>query len=310
MDLVTVIVAALARGAAAAAQDGAPETVKSAHAQLRDAVRERLAGQPGGELALAKHEADPQAGRAMLAEELTQAGAGDALLRLRGQSVYLLNMLGDSTGLAIRAAEPLVADCERVLGADHPDTLTSRSNLAVAYQVAGRTTEAFPLYQRTLADCERVLGADHPSTLMSRSNLAQVSRAAGLTAAAIALYQRTLADCERVLGADHPSTLMSRSNLALTYRAAGRTAEAIPLLERTLADCERVLGANHLDTLMSRRNLAAAYQTAGRTAAGIALYQRTLADCERVLGARHPDTDAVRAELAALTGKQKRRGRR
>jgi hypothetical protein len=31
---------------------------------------------------------------------------------------------------------------ERVLGPDHPDTLTSRNNLAVAYQAAGRTEEA------------------------------------------------------------------------------------------------------------------------------------------------------------------------
>jgi tetratricopeptide (TPR) repeat protein len=214
MDLVAVIVAALAAGAAAAARDGTPDAVKAAYAQLRDAVRERLAGQPGGELALAKHEADPQAWRAILADQLTQAGAGDGLLRLRGQSVYLLNMLGGSTELAIRAAEQLVADCEAMIGADHPDTLSSRSNLAVAYQAAGRMTEAFPLYQRTLADCERVLGADHPSTLMSRINLAQASRAAGLTAAAIALYQRTLADCERALGANHPDTDAVRADLA------------------------------------------------------------------------------------------------
>ena len=52
------------------------------------------------------------------------------LLRLRLRSVYLLNMLGDSTGLAILAAEPLAADFERVLGADHPDTLSARANLA------------------------------------------------------------------------------------------------------------------------------------------------------------------------------------
>jgi hypothetical protein len=82
------------------------------------------------------------------------------------------------------------------------------------------------------------------------------------------------------------------------------------MLERTLADCERVLGASHPDTLMSRRNLATAYHAAGRTVAATALLQRTLADCERVLGAHHPDTDAVRADLAAVTGKQKRRGRR
>ena len=52
-----------------------------------------------------------------------------------------------------------------MLGADHPDTLTSRNNLAGAYQSAGRLDEAIPLYEQTLADRERVLGADHPDTL-------------------------------------------------------------------------------------------------------------------------------------------------
>ena len=171
------------------------------------------------------------------------------LLRLRLQSVHLLNMLGDSTGLAILAAGPLAADCERVLGADHPDTLTSRNNLAEAYRAAGRTAEAIALYERTLADRERVLGADHPNTLGSRNNLALAYQAAGRTAEAIPLYERTLADRERVLGADHPNTLGSRNNLAAAYQAAGRTAEAIPLYERTLADSERVLGADHPNTL-------------------------------------------------------------
>jgi len=38
------------------------------------------------------------------------------------------------------------ADFERVLGADHPNTL-SRGNLASAYQAAGRTAEAIPLFK-------------------------------------------------------------------------------------------------------------------------------------------------------------------
>ena len=220
------------------------------------------------------------------------------LLQLRLGSVYLLNMLGDSTGLAILAAEPLAADCERLLGADHPDTLTARTNLAYAYQAAGRTAEAIALYERTLADRERLLGADHPSTLMSRNNLAHAYQAAGRTAEAIALYERTLADRERVLGADHPSTLMSRNNLAAAYRAAGRTAEAIALYERTLADRERLLGADHPDTLMSQSNLAAAYLAAGGTAEAITLHVRTLADRERLLGADHPSTLMSRNNLA------------
>jgi hypothetical protein len=67
---------------------------------------------------------------------------------------------------------------ERVLGADHPNTLQSRNNLAAAYLNAGRVAEAIPLFERTMADMERVLGADHPDTLQSRNNLAAAYQAA------------------------------------------------------------------------------------------------------------------------------------
>jgi len=222
----------------------------------------------------------------------------EMLLRLRLRSVYLLNMLGDSTGLVILAAEPLVSECERLLGADHRDTVTARVNLAYAYRAAGQTAEAIALYERALSDRERVLGIDHPDTLLLRNNLAEAYRAAGRIADVIPLHERTLADRERVLGADHPDTLMSRNNLALAYRAAGRTAEAIALYERTLADFERLLGADHPDALNSRNNLAMAYWTAGRTAEAMSLHQRTLADFERVLGTDHPDTLNSRNNLA------------
>ena len=67
----------------------------------------------------------------------------------------------------------------RVLGPDHPDTLTSRNNLAGAYQSAGDLGRAIPLYEQTLTDRERVLGPDHPGTLTSRNNLASAYRSAG-----------------------------------------------------------------------------------------------------------------------------------
>jgi tetratricopeptide (TPR) repeat protein len=84
-------------------------------------------------------------------------------------------------GQAILIGKPLLADKERVLGADHPDTLGTRNNLAIAYSDAGRTDEAIRLYEQTLADQERVLGADHPETLATRNNLAIAYRAAGRT---------------------------------------------------------------------------------------------------------------------------------
>ena len=218
-------------------------------------------------------------------------------LRARSWAVQQLHAAADLSR-AIATGIQTLADCERVLGADHPDTLASRNNLAGAYESAGRLQEAISLYERTLADRERVQGADHPDTLASRNNLAGAYRSAGRLDQAIPLYERTLADRERVLGADHPDTLASRNNLAGAYRSAGRLDQAIPLYERTLADRERVLGADHPDTLTSRNNLAGAYQAAGRLQEAISLYQRTLADRERVLGADHPDTLTSRNNLA------------
>ena len=77
--------------------------------------------------------------------------------------------------------EQTLAARERVLGPDHPDTLHSRNNLAIAYQDAGRTDEAITLHEQTLAARERVLGPDHPDTLASRNNLAIAYQAAGRT---------------------------------------------------------------------------------------------------------------------------------
>jgi len=58
-----------------------------------------------------------------------------------------------------------------VLGRDHPDTLTSRNNLAHAYQPAGDLGRAIRLYEQALIDCERVLGDAHPLTRTVRANL-------------------------------------------------------------------------------------------------------------------------------------------
>ena len=143
------------------------------------------------------------------------------------------------TAEAITLHEQTLADRERVLGADHPDTLPPQQPRQ-RLPDAGRTAEAITLHEQNLADRERVLGADHPDTLATRNNLANAYQDAGRTAEAITLHEQTLADRERLLGADHPDTLATRNNLANAYQDAGRTAEAITLHEQTLADRERV----------------------------------------------------------------------
>ncbi|MEU0243198.1 tetratricopeptide repeat protein [Streptomyces sp. NPDC006235] len=193
----------------------------------------------------------------------------------------------------------LVADCERLLGNDHPDTLTARSNLAVDYWRAGRNDEAMVLMEQVLAAREQLLGNDHPNTLTARTNLAASYQTAGQTTAAITMKEQVVAESERLLGNDHPDTLIARNNLAVSYRVAGQTTEAIMMTEQLLVDCERLLGKGHPNTQAVRDNLAASYQEAGQTDKAIMLEEQVLAHCEQLLGHDHPDTLDARANLAA-----------
>ena len=71
----------------------------------------------------------------------------------------------------------------RVLGPDHPETLTTRHNLAYWQGKAGDAAAATSLAD-VLNDQMRVLGPDHPETLITRHELAQRQGRAGDAAGA------------------------------------------------------------------------------------------------------------------------------
>ena len=73
--------------------------------------------------------------------------------------------------------ERTLAGYRRVLGDDHPNTLTSMNNLALTRLVLGDLQGACELHEQTLAARRRVLGDDHPNTLTSIHNLAEIRRA-------------------------------------------------------------------------------------------------------------------------------------
>jgi hypothetical protein len=56
---------------------------------------------------------------------------------------------------------------EKVLGREHPDTLTSMSNLASVLNSQGKYEEAEKMHRRALEMKEVMLGREHPSTLAS-----------------------------------------------------------------------------------------------------------------------------------------------
>uniref|UniRef100_UPI002615251B tetratricopeptide repeat protein n=1 Tax=uncultured Actinomyces sp. TaxID=249061 RepID=UPI002615251B len=95
--------------------------------------------------------------------------------------------------LALTLADS-VTRAGNTLGPDHPSTLTSRNNLAYAYQDVGRLDDAITLHRQTLEDRTRILGPHHPDTLTSRNNLANAYQDAGRLDDAITLHRQTLED--------------------------------------------------------------------------------------------------------------------
>ena len=222
-----------------------------------------------------------------------------SMLALRYHVVWFLNELGDSAAQAITAGESLLADQERIRGADDPDTLLTANSLALAYQDTGRLAEAAALHERTLASRERTLGRTHPRTLVSGNNLGAVYLEAGRTDDATTIFEATLAGREQALGPGHPDTLASRNNLAAAYEYSGRVGEAIALHERNLADREGTVGANHPQTLITCNNLANAYLAAGRISEATALHERAYGGLKETLGVDHRDTLQAGNDLAA-----------
>jgi hypothetical protein len=97
MDPITLIVTALAAGAALGTQDTVSAMVRDSYAGLKQLVKRRLGGGPGAELMLAKHEEAPETWQAPLMAELAETGAdGDRDLIAAAQAV--LDLVGGAEG--------------------------------------------------------------------------------------------------------------------------------------------------------------------------------------------------------------------
>jgi len=94
MDPVSVVLAALAAGATAAAKDSASQAVKDAYDGLKALVKKRFEKKkPQAEMALAEYEKDPDTWEKPLQKSLVETGADqdEAIVRQAQQVLKLLN---------------------------------------------------------------------------------------------------------------------------------------------------------------------------------------------------------------------------
>jgi len=89
-----------------------------------------------------------------------------------GEALY---QEGDYAG-AEKEFRAVLAVRERILGPEHPATLISRNNLAVALGAQDKYAEAEREHRAVLAVEERMFGAKNPETATSRMGRAQILR--------------------------------------------------------------------------------------------------------------------------------------
>jgi tetratricopeptide (TPR) repeat protein len=195
---------------------------------------------------------------------------------------------------------------KRVLGDEHPDTLTSMTNLASTYWNQGRGKEAEELEVQVMETNSRVLGYEHPDTLTSMANLAATYGKQGQWKEEEELQVQVMETSSRVLGDEHPNTLTSMANLAATYYNQGRYKEAEDLQVQVMETRQRVLGEEHPDTLTSMGILASTYWNQGRGKEAEELEVQVMETNSRVLGDEHPDTLISMANLAIMYDNQGR----
>ena len=100
MDPVSIIVTALAAGAAAAAKDTASQAIKDSYAGLKSLIQKRFANKPEAEMALTQHQNKPEVWAAPLKDALTETGAAenDDIIRQAQHLLKLINPRQASQG--------------------------------------------------------------------------------------------------------------------------------------------------------------------------------------------------------------------
>lgn len=230
--------------------------------------------------------------------DLIGADATDRLaLRIRGNMVAVLTDL-DLPAQAVPAAEAAVAASLRELGADDPDTLARRVELANARWNSGDRPRALGEFRAVVGDQARVLGESDARTLATRSQLAINLADNGAIAEARELLTTTVASQERVLGPVHPGTLNSRNHLGWILTLGSEWEQAEKLYRELLPLLEEVYGADNPYTALARVEMAQCPMRLGRPAEAEKMIRAAIAVFEPRVGVKHAWTLKAQRVLA------------
>jgi eukaryotic-like serine/threonine-protein kinase len=239
------------------------------------------------------------------APKIDEAFAGQPELEaaVRHNLGVTYQFLGD-----LKAANPHLEKAyeirRQLLGAEHPDTLTSLHDLAFLRWRQGVYDKATSLVRQAFEGRRRVLGAEHPDTLKSQLDLGgDLFQESQYDEAEVVLGE-AIETCKRALGPDHRYTLYGQNDLALVLWWKGKQEESMALDRQTMDARSRTLGSDHPDTLRSMSNLASSLRARGQLEEAEKLEQMALAARRHVLGPEHVETLWSQTGLARVLADQ------
>ena len=190
----------------------------------------------------------------------------------------------------------------RTLGQEHPDTLASMNNLALALEKKGDHFLSEHMLRRAIQIQERVLGKEHPDRLVSMSNLGITLTSAGKLDQAETILRECSETQRRIQGQEHRDTLNSMISLANTLVKGDRLAEAEELLRECLRIQERAPGdwTKFGSTLVSEMNLAVILKAKGKLGTAEQMLRRCVQGQEFFFGKDVIDAVKSKMHLAIL----------
>jgi tetratricopeptide (TPR) repeat protein len=194
----------------------------------------------------------------------------------------------------------------RVLGYEHPETLSAMANLAASYGAQGRSKDAEQILVQVVKVMSRVLGEEHFDTLSATAKLAATYGPQRRWKEAEMLSLEVVEVSSRVLGEEHPATLTATANLAVAYTSQGLLEKGEELLVRMVKAMARVSGEEHPETLSAMYILATTYMDQGKLEDAGELFIQVKEARSRVLGEEHPDTLYATSCLAETYWRQGR----
>jgi tetratricopeptide (TPR) repeat protein len=139
----------------------------------------------------------------------------------------------------------------KVLGPEHPDSLSRMFQLGLALHAAGeRLSEAEQVFRQLLPLREKVLGPSHPDTMATMDAICEELFNLGKYEESRELLEEKLLRCTKAFGLDHQLTISTLSNIGNVYKMQRKFQDASSVYRTALDVSERAPSEAHQTTLI------------------------------------------------------------